>query len=327
MSLMLLSPGSLELPMPPAKIFGRDATVALEVGFGGGGFLAHLASAHPDWNLLGAELSLAAVSRAFRRLRRSGATNARLFRGHARFLLRDVLPDQSLHRVYVNFPDPWPKERHQNNRLLQKPFFELIAARLDYGGALLLTTDHEDYFAFALAEARKTTFFKVEEDAPPPATLETKYARKWKAYDKSFFHARFTVQSRPSASPPRLIEKTSMHHAVLDGELPDIMASTNSASKQQSTFEKQVHRIDGRTVVLQEAFQSASDERVLIRSIIQEPDLRQDVMIEIRPSRTGLLVGVAPFGNPLTTRGTSDAVRLVAEWLVGKGLTLVEEKY
>ena len=313
---MLLAPASLSLPSVPSKLFGREATLALEIGFGGGRFLEHLAATHPDWNLLGAELSLAALSRTFRRLRRSGKSHVRLYRGHGRFLVRDVLPEGSLHRLYVNFPDPWPKDRHHHHRLLNSSFFTLAATRLAPDGALLLTTDHQEYFRYACEEAERSTYFAVEEGPPPPAALQTKYARKWKAQQKPFFHARFSPCGAPSEPPPRRVEKVDMHHALLEGELPAV-----------DRFEKQVHRHDERTVVLLEAYLAVGEERLLIRTIIEEPDLRQDIMVEVRPSRSGLLVGVAPFGDPLTTRGTSDAVRLAAKWLETQGCALVDEKY
>src|SRR5690606_34327654 len=126
----------------PARLFGRAGPLVLEVGFGDGTFLAHLAEAYPAWNLLGAEISLASVSRAFRRLRRLGHRPVRLFRGQAEFLLRNIVPPEGLHRLYVNFPDPWPKKRHHERRLLQASFFRLAAARLEPNGAIHFTSDH-----------------------------------------------------------------------------------------------------------------------------------------------------------------------------------------
>ena len=313
---MLLTPGQLQIPASLPAVFGREAPLALEIGFGSGSFLEHVAREQPDWNILGAELSLAAVSRTFRRLRRAGLSRVRLYRGHGRFLVRDILPDRSVHRLYINFPDPWPKERHEHRRLLRGPFFELAAARLSDDGALLLTTDHDAYFHMARREARASGYFSVDVAPAPDAALRTKYARKWKKQNKAIYHARFKLTGRPTQSPAPLITQTDMHHALLEGELPAI-----------DRFEKQVHQLDGHTVVFLEAFRSVGDERLLLRTLIDEPDLRQDVMIEVRPSSAGLLVGVVPFAGPLTTRGTSDAVRLAAEWLVEQGCVLLEEKY
>jgi tRNA (guanine-N7-)-methyltransferase len=95
----------------------------------------------------------ASVVRALRRFRREGVENVRIYHGEGAFALRNLVPPRSVLEVIVNFPDPWPKKRHQENRLLQRGFFRKLSTRLVEGGRLLLTTDHEGYFRFALEEA------------------------------------------------------------------------------------------------------------------------------------------------------------------------------
>lgn len=285
--------------------------MVLEVGFGDGRYLEHLSSAHPDWNLLGAEVSLGSVWRAYRRMKRCKAEHVRLYKGSGRFIVRDVMPEQSLRRVYVNFPDPWPRKKHLKNRLLQVPFFQILSSRLEPGGDLLLTTDHPEYFAFSVAEGKASGCYDVEEGDPPPATLRTKYAMKWLEQDKPIYHARFSVKTVIDAPEPRNL-LIPMQHAILDGNLADV-----------GSFEKQVRAFNGGHAIVLEAYRDLSGDGLLFKAVSEEPDLRQELMIQAWPHEDGgVLVSLQPFGNPMTTKGVREAVMAVSDWLIGQGLTL-----
>ena len=313
---MLLKPADFDFPTTPERLFGRAAPLAMEVGFGGGRLLKRVADAHPDWNLLGIELSHGSTARAFKRLRRAGCRYVRLYNGHGRFVVRNVLPPRSLHRAYVNFPDPWPKEKHHERRLLDASFFRLLASRLEDGGALLLTTDHADYFDFARQEAQEAGCYRTTTTAPPEAMLQTKYARRWRRQDKTIYHAVFTKEADPAGTFHPVIEKTSMHHAILKGDLPEL-----------DSFEKQVHVLDDLQVIILEAYREVDGEGIIFLTLVEEQDLAQKILVEVRPGRRGVFVGLKRFGDPLATRGTSEAVRLVTEWLEAQGLSAIDRKY
>ncbi len=311
---MILRTGQFTFPTLPTQLFGREAPLMLEIGFGDGGFLTNWAARHPDWNVLGVEISPGSMRRAFGRVRRAGLTNVRLYLGQARFLVRNVLPPRSLSLIYVNFPDPWPKKRHQDRRLLQAPFFALLSTRLADGGALRLTTDDAPYFSFALEEAEKTGLFRIEVTEPPPETLQTKYARKWQAQRKAIYHAIFTKQAEAADSFPPSIERYDvMHHALLEGTLPEL-----------ERFEKLVYPFRGGHVIVLEAYRSLEGPGLLFLVRIEEEDLTQEVLVEARPKDGQVLVRVLPFGLPLSTRGTREAVRCLTKWLEAQGMRLAE---
>ncbi|MDX2004693.1 MAG: tRNA (guanosine(46)-N7)-methyltransferase TrmB, partial [Meiothermus sp.] len=183
---MLIRLGDVPFPL------GDGPNQVLEVGFGDGRFTALIAQMHPEWRIVGVEIAAASVGRAVRRLRREGVHNVRVYHGEARFALRNFFAPGGLSRVYVNFPDPWPKAKHHDNRLLQRSFFRRLSTRLAEGGQLLLTTDHHDYWRFAQAEASASGLFDVSTPPPPPHHLTTKYALKWRGEGRSFYHAVFT---------------------------------------------------------------------------------------------------------------------------------------
>jgi tRNA (guanine-N7-)-methyltransferase len=125
------------------------AQVWLEIGFGGGEHLAEQAARRPDVLLLGAEPCLNGAASALRHLDARGLGNVRLHVGDARDLLA-VLPDGSLERVFILFPDPWPKARHHKRRLVQQDFAAELARVLKPGGALRFATDWADYADWTL---------------------------------------------------------------------------------------------------------------------------------------------------------------------------------
>jgi len=285
--------------------------LVLEVGFGDGRFTAELAKAHPEWLILGAEVSAASVQRAYRRLRREGIANVRLYHGQGLFALRNLVPPGSLKRVIVNFPDPWPKKRHQRKRLLQEGFFRRLSTRLVEGGDLLLTTDHEEYFHFALEEAKRSGLYRVEVKEPPEAHLRTKYALKWKEAGRTFFHAVFTkVAEDPTPWPP--IRRYEVAHALLRGELP-----------KELTLAKAPVAVPGGVAVFLEV--ARGEEGFYVLTHVEEEDLTQDLLLEVRRSARGLYAGVSRFGSPLITEGVKEAVRALVRELGRVGLEVVQD--
>ena len=306
----MLKAGELQTPTEPEALFDRKAPMILEVGFGGGHYLEHLGHAHPEWNLLGAEVSLGSVWRTYRRMKRNGFQNVRLYKGNARFLVRDVLGPESLDRVFVNFPDPWPRKKHHKNRLLQRSFFKMLSSRLVKGGSLFLTTDHPEYFEFAVSEGEASACFKIIPGDPPPATLQTKYAKKWLDQEKPIFHAEFRCTTVQPYSPGP-ITVIDMQHASLKGSLSDV-----------GPFTKQVRAFEGGHAFVHEAYREIGSDALLFKATSEEPDLRQDLLIQAWPKKEGVYISLQPFGDPMTTKGVREAVMAVADWLVSQGLEL-----
>lgn len=286
----------------------------LEVGFGDGRFTAQIAKMYPEWNILGVEIATASVWRALRRFRREDVENVDVFHGAAKFALRNFIPENSLKRIYVNFPDPWPKEKHEHNRLLQRSFFDRISTRLEDGGELWLTTDHEEYWQFSMAEGLASGLFEVTTPEIPSHHLTTKYALKWIGQGRSFYHAVFTkkIQSPVEWLPAPRFE---MSHALMTGTMPEI-----------TEFEKNVVRFDGGSVVLKE-MSKGTDGCYFFHAHIDEEDLIQDVLFEARPSAHGIYVGISRFGAPLNSAGVAEGTKWLAEWFAQKGLTLVQRSY
>ncbi len=122
-----------------------ESPIVMEIGFGNGDFLVHLASKHPDWMLLGVEIYLPGVAKAVGRLEDAGfIERTRITQLPAQFVLENQVAENQLHGVFINHPDPWPKARHHKRRIIQKDFAKLLVTRVKSGGFIKLATDKPD---------------------------------------------------------------------------------------------------------------------------------------------------------------------------------------
>lgn len=145
-------------PLDPREL-KPDATEAwLEIGFGGGEHMAAQAARRPDVLVIGAEPFLNGVASAVRHVDEQGLGNVRIHDGDVRELL-ERLPDASLDRVFILFPDPWPKARHHKRRLIQPELVETLARLLKPGGAVRFASDWADYVDWTLERFLKSPRF------------------------------------------------------------------------------------------------------------------------------------------------------------------------
>jgi len=163
--------------MPGAK------QVWLEIGFGGGEHLAAQAARHPDALMIGCEPFLNGVGSALRHIDEGELKNVRIHTDDARAVV-DVLPDASLDRIMILFPDPWHKARHNKRRLIQDDFVGALARVLKPGGRLRFVTDWKDYADWALERFLRTPrlhWLADEADdwrLAPPDHVITRYEEK-----------------------------------------------------------------------------------------------------------------------------------------------------
>ena len=170
-------------PFDPRQLMPAAAEVWLEIGFGGGEHLAAQAARRPDVLLLGAEPFLNGVASALRHIEEQSLANVRLHVGDARDLMGQ-LPGASVDRLFVLFPDPWPKARHFKRRLVQPSFLGEAARIVRPGGAFRFATDWADYADWTLEHAAASPLWRwtaqAADDwrAPPADHIATRYEAK-----------------------------------------------------------------------------------------------------------------------------------------------------
>ncbi|MFQ6550026.1 tRNA (guanosine(46)-N7)-methyltransferase TrmB [Aestuariibius sp. 2305UL40-4] len=165
-----LSPGPVgweenpdRVPLDLAELFGGKP-VWLEIGFGSGEHLVHQAAAHPEVAIIGCEPYLNGVASCLGKLRRTKLDNVAIHAGDARDLM-DVLPDGSVKKAFLLYPDPWPKARHHRRRFVTPEHLEPLARVMAPGAELRVATDIPDYVRQTLEEVPKVGFVWTAERA------------------------------------------------------------------------------------------------------------------------------------------------------------------
>ena len=165
----------------PLALMPGATSAWLEIGFGGGEHLAAQAARHPDTVILGCEPFLNGVASLLRHVDEGGLKNVRIHADDARAVV-DALPDASLDRVMILFPDPWHKVRHNKRRLVQDDFVAALVRVLKPGGRLRFVTDWENYADWALEKfnANPALQFTGPSDrhAAPDDHVVTRYEEK-----------------------------------------------------------------------------------------------------------------------------------------------------
>jgi len=170
----------------------RPFPMVVEIGFGRGEFLRHLAVERPSVAHVGVEVSFKRVLKMARRLARTGIRNIRLVEGTGQETVRELLPESSVETFWVNFSDPWPKERHHRRRLIQPAFLRDLALRLQPGGCVEIATDHEGY-AGCIDEALVAETLLENAHTPEPflrevpGRMRTAYELEWLSEGRALY--------------------------------------------------------------------------------------------------------------------------------------------
>ena len=166
----------------PQQIFGREAPLVLEIGFGMGASFLETIESNSDQDFIGIEVHRPGVGAFLHQAQQKGVKNVRVYCHDAVEVLNQSIPDNSVDKVCVFFPDPWPKARHHKRRLIQPALVELIAKKLKAGGCLHLATDWENYAEHMLSVLQSSSLKNTSETSDyvsrPESRPLTKYEQR-----------------------------------------------------------------------------------------------------------------------------------------------------
>lgn len=137
-----------------AGLFGNDNPIHLEIGMGKGKFLIRLAQENPDINYIGIEKYSSVLVRAVEKRKETDISNLWLVRFDAEYI-NDIFDKNEIERIYLNFSDPWPKDRHAKRRLTSKEFLARYHQFLKPEGEVIFKTDNSELFAFSLEQTEE----------------------------------------------------------------------------------------------------------------------------------------------------------------------------
>ena len=142
----------------------NEKSVWLEIGFGGGEHLVHQAKLNPDIGFIGCEPYQNGVAKLMGKLSANPRKNIKVYDGDVRNMF-DVLAKNSISKVFLLYPDPWPKKRHHRRRFVTQEFLAPLYETMKPGSILRIATDIEDYVRQALQEVPKAGFQWLAKDA------------------------------------------------------------------------------------------------------------------------------------------------------------------
>jgi tRNA (guanine-N7-)-methyltransferase len=174
---------------PAASFTGTPSELWLEIGFGGGEHLLAEARAHPDVGLVGCEAFVNGVAKVLAVVAREDVPNIRIWDGDAAELIRLMRPG-SLGRVYLLYPDPWPKRRHRKRRFISPDNLAALARLMRPGAELRFATDIDDYAGWALARVLASASFRWT------AERAADWRRPWDGWPGTRYEAKAAREAR-----------------------------------------------------------------------------------------------------------------------------------
>ena len=187
-----------ELQRALTALLPTPRAIVWEVGCGHGHFLVRYASEHPEKFCVGVDIIMDRLERGEKKRDRAQLQNCHFMRAEAREFFNALPPHVTFEEVWVLFPDPWPKARHNKNRLLKADFFNAIASRAVPGAKFFFRTDHEEYFR------------EVEQTMAGLETWQRDPAAAWPLEQETVFQARapkyFSLVALRTASPAPTVE-------------------------------------------------------------------------------------------------------------------------
>jgi tRNA (guanine-N7-)-methyltransferase len=322
MLLPMLHFARLPWPADWQEVFGCEAPMIVELGFGGGDNLITLAKENPAANVLGVEISLPSLRRGASKITNAKLSNARVVQGDSRTVLWLLFRPQSISSVVINFPDPWPKAGHHHRRVINGPFLDLLATRMIPGAPLDIATDHDAYQEVIEACLVESNHFDSRIDQPYLFSVEnrrqTKYERIALAEGRIPHYYLWQRNRVPAPDDFPIPEETAVPHVILIPSLS--LADFGSRFEPFHVQDEDMH------IKFLNMFYSVDKEVLLSEVYVSEEPYRQRVGLSIRRRREGdLVVSLYEMGFPRPTPGIHLAVKHLVSWLHKQdpGLTIV----
>ncbi len=305
---------TLDWPLRQARLFPRVQPLIVEIGFGNGDYLVHLARTHPDCNILGFEISGQSMDKVEAKIARLGLDNALPIHGRAETALSHLLAPESVREFHINYPDPWFKKKHHRRRLIKRETVDLLASRLAPGGRLLLSTDIIDYAEMAHEILSTTAGLRNQFDAPWVHEIDGRFRTKYelKGYREGrrghfFLYAR---DDQPIAHAP-IIEELDMPHLFLRTPL--------SAAEITDRFQASRRTFSDIHIAILRAYADHKRNTAVFEVVAEEPSIEQHTMIMLAPRAEAgeYIVKMTSLGHARATLGMHRAVAAVGEWVAG----------
>lgn len=261
---------SIDRPVRWNKIFGREAPIQVEIGFGMGEVLLRKAQENPGIDFIGIEYNWERIYKTVKAIDRANrpkqkVQNIRILRLNAWVAFERLFQERSIQHVYCLFPCPWPKKSHAKHRLFSRDFLQVLNSRLMDAGTVQIVTDHFPYVDWIKEQNDPVCFFLEEEGVKPG--FGTKFERKWlEEGQEEFFELNLLKNEHIRCTVKEDVEVNSYKLKNFD---PD-------------RFEFEDIKEEEIAVVLKDRIYDRDKQQLLLRVIVSEQHLMQNFWAIIR---------------------------------------------
>lgn len=316
---------TVDWPLRQARLFPQVRPLIVEIGFGNGDHLIHLAQTRPEYNFIGLEISSQSMDKAEAKIEKRRLANVRPIHCRAETALAHLLGPQTVTELHINYPDPWFKKRHQRRRLIQRETVDLLTSRLRAGGTLHLATDITEYAEMAhetLAHTPGlTNQFETAWANDIAGRFRTKYELKGYREGRRGHFFRYQRNAMPVAHPA-VIKELDMPHLFLHSPL--------SAAEIVDRFEATRHQAGGAHIAVLRAYADPKRDTAVFEVVVEEPSIEQHALLLLSPRADAgeYMVRLSAVGHARSTAGMHRAVAAVGEWVTGldEGGRVLERK-
>jgi tRNA (guanine-N7-)-methyltransferase len=309
---------SLTLPWAVdwTALFGRRAPLILEIGFGYGAFLVHLAHTNPDANIIGIEIANRCLNAAENAILREKLTNVQTIYSTAETALNHLFEPETISQIHINFPDPWFKRSHTHRRLMQRDTLDAMVSRLTPDGKLYLATDIREYAEMSdelLASTSSLTnsLASTWVYEMPERGVVTKYEATARREGRPCHYFAYHRNGVPAPSVP-VIKDLEMPHIVFESplSLDEMLEKFRANRVADYNIGKGTH------ISFMDAYRGRNN--LLIEVFVKEPTIDQHfaMIVGKRESEGEYTLKLSTLGHPRPTAGIHRAVGILGDWLL-----------
>jgi tRNA (guanine-N7-)-methyltransferase len=304
---------SLRLPWPVdwTALFGASRPLILEIGFGYGQFLLHLARQNRERSIIGIEIAGQCLRSVEGAVERQKIENVRIIQSTAETALHHLFVPAIIAQIHINFPDPWFKKRHSHRRLMQRDTLDAMVSRLQPGALLYLATDIIEYAEMSnellsqtpgLDNTLETAWVNTM-----PGRVVTKYEGRAVREGRSCYYFAYRRNELPAPIVP-VVKEQEMTHIVFTSPLTldDMLAK----------FEPTEHAFGETHINFLHAYRG--ENTLLFEVYISEPTIDQHIALILTKRETAgeYTLKTGSLGYPRVTAGLHKAVSSLGNWLV-----------
>jgi tRNA (guanine-N7-)-methyltransferase len=296
-----------KFPLDWNNLFKRDAPLAVEIGCGNGEFITNWCRDQPDWNLVGIDFALKSIERAQARLFSHDMQNVLLIRDDAQFALRELFEENSLLKVVLNYPDPWPKEKHRDRRLVNSEFVRILSRVLILEGNFSLVTDQEWYAIQAESIFAESGFFRIEKIKKTfKNQISTKYERRW--FEQGIESHIFCAYKRDNSRITTILKDTQMPHSFVENEIKP---------EQLYGLKDVVGKKEDNVFNIKSVYSDRDNKTFLLKTVCSDRGYKQNVFIIVAKHPRGYIVkldgGSLSYRTPAVKMAVKEIGRLLSK--------------